>query len=89
MDLFSFYMFKYKSCWCPSRKDSHDSKSCIYAHNMRDFRRPPEIFNYSAEECESISNNQQNNLEFTWEQCPNGLLCKKCHTAVEKLYHPE
>lgn len=58
MDLLSFYMYKYKSCWCPSRKDSHDSKSCIYAHNMRDFRRPPEIFNYSAEECESISNNQ-------------------------------
>ena len=57
MDLLSFYMYKYKSCWCPSRKDSHDSKSCIYAHNMRDFRRPPEIFNYSAEECESISNN--------------------------------
>jgi hypothetical protein len=51
LEIFTFYMFKYKSSWCPNKKDSHDSKSCIYAHNMRDFRRPPEIFNYSPENC--------------------------------------
>ena len=21
--------------------------------------------------------------------CPNGILCNKCHTTVERLYHPD
>jgi hypothetical protein len=75
-----------KLVWCPNRKDSHDSKSCIYAHHMRDFRRPPEIFKYSPEDCEFLSNS---NSERGWEQCPNGLLCNKCHTTIERLYHPD
>jgi hypothetical protein len=87
MDLLTFYMYRYKSSWCPDRKDSHDSKSCIYAHHMRDFRRPPEIFKYAAEDCESMQ--KADGQEYTWELCPNGLLCKKCHTTVEKLYHPD
>ena len=83
LENFTFFMFRYKSCWCPNRKDSHDSKSCIYAHHMRDFRRPPEIFKYSSEDCETMSS------EFGWEMCPSGLLCNKCHTTVERLYHPD
>lgn len=54
MEVFTFYMFKYKSSWCPNKKDSHDSKSCIYAHHTRDFRRPPEIFKYLPEDCETL-----------------------------------
>ena len=54
MDLLIFYMFKYKTAWCPNKKDSHDSKSCIYAHHMRDFRRPPEYFKYSPDDCETL-----------------------------------
>jgi hypothetical protein len=54
MEAFTFYMFKYKSSWCPNKKDSHDSKSCIYAHHTRDFRRPPEIFKYLPEDCETL-----------------------------------
>lgn len=80
-------MFRYKSCFCPHRKDSHDSKKCIYAHHMRDFRRPPEIFKYSAEDCEYVTNSKDS--IYTWELCPKGLLCNKSHTAVEKLYHPD
>ena len=76
-------MFKYKSSWCPDRHESHDSKNCIYAHHMRDFRRPPAYFDYSPEDCEHI----QGNINVT--MCPNGLLCNKAHTAIEKLYHPE
>lgn len=87
LEVFTFYMFRYKSCWCPNRKDSHDSKSCIYAHHMRDFRRPPEIFKYVAEDCENMQIN--NTGEYGWEKCPKGLLCDKCHTTVERLYHPD
>ena len=79
-------MFRYKSCWCPNRQDSHDSKSCIYAHHMRDFRRPPEIFKYAPEDCEFLSNS---NSDKGWELCPSGLLCNKCHTTIERLYHPD
>jgi len=75
-------MFRYKSSWCPNRKDSHDSKACLYAHHMRDFRRPPELFKYTPEDCEVI--NSQG-----WEMCPKGLFCNKCHTTVERLYHPD
>jgi len=87
LEVFTFYMFRYKSCWCPNRKKSHDSKSCIFAHHMRDFRRPPEIFNYSSEDCEAAMNNKDS--EYSWELCPNGLLCNKSHTTVERLYHPD
>jgi len=57
MDPLAFYMFKYKSSWCPNKKDSHDSKSCIYAHHMRDFRRPPEFFRYEPDDCDTLTSN--------------------------------
>jgi hypothetical protein len=67
--------------------ESHDSKACLYAHHMRDFRRPPEIFKYSAEDCEFVQN--LTTSEIGWELCPRGLFCPKCHTTVERLYHSE
>ena len=54
MDVFTFFMFKYKTSWCPNKKDSHDSKSCIYAHHTRDFRRPPDVFKYLPEDCDTL-----------------------------------
>jgi hypothetical protein len=24
-----------------------------------------------------------------WEKCEKGLKCNKCHTTVERLYHPD
>lgn len=48
MNPLTFYMYRYKTSWCPDMKDSHDSKTCIFAHNMRDLRRPPEIFQYTS-----------------------------------------
>ena len=51
-----FFMFYYKTSWCPTKKDSHDSKSCNYAHHTRDFRRPPDIFKYAPEDCETLIN---------------------------------
>ena len=47
-------MYFYKSSWCPNITDSHDSKKCIYAHNMRDFRRPPYLFKYSTRDCGNL-----------------------------------
>ena len=28
-----FYMFLFKTVWCPYREDDHDRKICVYAHN--------------------------------------------------------
>ena len=28
-----FYMFHFKTVWCPYREDDHDRKVCVYAHN--------------------------------------------------------
>jgi len=28
-----FYMFHFKTVWCPYREDDHDRKICVYAHN--------------------------------------------------------
>lgn len=78
-----FYMFYYKTSWCPTKKDSHDSKSCIYAHHTRDFRRPYDLFRYAPEDCETLQNGMG------WDYCENGIKCNKCHTTVERLYHPE
>ncbi len=80
---FTFYMFKYKTAWCPNKKDSHDSKSCVFAHHLRDFRRPPDLFKYQPEDCETLIKG------LGWDKCPNGVLCPKCHTTVERLYHPD
>lgn len=87
-------MFKYKTSWCPNKKDSHDSKSCIFAHHLRDFRRPPELFKYLAEDCDSLIKGVGyefpiNKLNNRWDKCDKGLKCNKCHTTVERLYHPD
>ena len=71
-------MFYYKTSWCPTKKDSHDSKSCIYAHHMRDFRRPPDLFKYAPEDCDTLVNG------VSWDTCPRGIKCNKCHTTVER-----
>ena len=81
-DVLIFYMFWYKTSWCKN-KDAHDSKSCDYAHHTRDFRRPPEYFAYTAEDCPTLANS------LSWSKCKDGILCKKCHTTVERLYHPD
>lgn len=25
----------------------------------------------------------------SWDKCEKGLKCNKCHTTVERLYHPD
>ena len=35
-----FFMYKYKTIWCPDTQH-HDRSTCVYAHNIQDFRRNP------------------------------------------------
>ena len=27
--------------------------------------------------------------EYRWDKCDKGIKCNKCHTTVERLYHPD
>jgi len=46
-----FYLFHFKTVWCPYNEDDHSRDVCVYAHNWQDFRRKPQLFTYSKEMC--------------------------------------
>ena len=46
-----FYLFHFKTVWCPYREDDHDRKACVYAHNWQDYRRKPQLYYYSSNMC--------------------------------------
>jgi hypothetical protein len=41
-----FYLFHFKTVWCPFSDKDHQRDQCVYAHNWQDFRRPPFAFEY-------------------------------------------
>ena len=45
-----FYMFHFKTVWCPYSDASHPRDACVYAHNWQDFRRKPHVFEYEREQ---------------------------------------
>ena len=48
-----FYLFHFKTVWCPYREDDHDRKACVYAHNWQDYRRKPSLYSYSQKMCQN------------------------------------
>jgi hypothetical protein len=44
-----FYMFHFKTVWCPYSDTNHQRDACVYAHNWQDFRRKPHVFDYEKE----------------------------------------
>jgi hypothetical protein len=41
-----FYMFYYKTEFCPFNLTEHDKSKCVYAHNWQDYRRKPDVYSY-------------------------------------------
>jgi len=39
-------MFYYKTEFCPFNLTEHDKSKCVYAHNLQDYRRKPDICSY-------------------------------------------
>ena len=76
----NFFMYRYKTAYCPNIANKHDWTLCIYAHRFTDYRRPPDHFVYSPEECKKI--NQETG------ECPDGDNCGYSHSTAERLYHP-
>jgi len=79
---FDLQTFKVSPC-TRGRNAPHDRKLCVFYHNLRDRRRPPD--GYIAEpcgECFDVDLPQPS-------RCPRGDKCDRCHNRLELLYHPE
>ncbi len=46
-----FFMFYFKTIWCPYSDTTHPRDSCVYAHNWQDYRRKPHLYDYDKEQC--------------------------------------
>lgn len=82
-----FYMFHFKTAWCPFNLTQHDKALCVYAHNWQDYRRKPQIANYDPVPC---SNWKSTDFILNYEDgCHFKDKCTKCHGWKELEYHPQ
>ena len=82
-----FFIFHYKTNWCPFNLISHDKAECVYAHNWQDYRRKPNAFDYEPIACENWDMKKMIN-SYEEDGCAKGIDCKKCHGWKELEYHP-
>lgn len=81
-----FYMFHFKTVWCPFNLTAHDKSLCVYAHNWQDFRRKPSIYHYDPIPCQ---NWKSTDYILNYEDgCPLQEQCNMCHGWKELEYHP-
>jgi len=81
-----FYMFHFKTVWCPFNLTQHDKALCVYAHNWQDYRRKPHLHSYEPTPC---PNWKSTDFILNYEDgCPFKEKCNKCHGWKEHEYHP-
>jgi len=81
-----FFMFHYKTSFCPINHIDHDKSLCVYAHNWQDFRRKPNKYYIQPEVCPDWNNTK---IVLNYEEgCPRGFECQYCHGWKEPEYHP-
>jgi hypothetical protein len=81
-----FFLFHYKTVWCPFNYINHDKGACVYAHNWQDFRRDPRKLNLEPVPCPSW--NPTEHISNYDNACPQGFNCIKCHGWKEYDFHP-
>eukprot|EP00826_Nyctotherus_ovalis_P060348 TRINITY_DN8455_c0_g1_i12.p1 TRINITY_DN8455_c0_g1~~TRINITY_DN8455_c0_g1_i12.p1 ORF type:complete len:505 (+),score=93.17 TRINITY_DN8455_c0_g1_i12:196-1710(+) len=81
-----FYMFHYKTAWCPFNEMNHDREKCVYAHNWQDYRRKPHTHSYRKDQCPNWSASKIINVYL--DGCPNGMKCSCSHGWKEQEFHP-
>ena len=81
-----FYLFHFKTVWCPFNLSYHDKALCVYAHNWQDFRRKPSTFSYKPEACPNW--NLKDFIYVYSDGCPNSNSCKFSHGWKELEFHP-
>lgn len=81
-----FFMFHFKTTYCPINHIMHDRALCVYAHNWQDFRRKPHEYLLRLEMCPDWNREA---IILTYEDgCPRGMSCRYCHGRKELEYHP-
>lgn len=81
-----FFMFLYKTEWCPMNLTHHNKSKCVYAHNLQDFRRKVHESNYSPELCENWD--FKSFVKSSTQHCKLGNACPKSHGWKESEFHP-
>lgn len=81
-----FFMFIFKTVWCPFNLIPHDRGLCVYAHNYQDFRRKPNLCYYDPTPCPNWKTSE---FIVNYEDpCPNHYNCDKSHGWKESEFHP-
>lgn len=81
-----FFLFYYKTQFCPFSYITHDRGNCVFAHNWQDLRRSPYEVTYQPVQCEFWS--QKEFQDYYSDGCANGHTCPKSHGWNELEYHP-
>jgi hypothetical protein len=42
-----FFIFHFKTVWCPYNYINHDTADCVYSHTWIDYRRKPHLYKYN------------------------------------------
>jgi len=82
-----FYMFHFKTVWCPYNEGKHARDECVFAHNWQDFRRKPHIYSYKVDQCPRW--HAQTFIGNFYEGCSQEYRCPFSHGWKEQEYHPE
>lgn len=83
---YDFFIFRYKTEFCPLGNIVHNKNKCVYAHNFQDYRRK-NLQNIEPKKCKNWDLNDAYR-EYT-EGCEFGFNCKYSHGWKEICYHPK
>jgi hypothetical protein len=81
-----FYLFHFKTVWCPFSDKDHLRDQCVYAHNWQDYRRPPHLYDYQPQQCPGWETKK--NIKTYRDGCRWEYRCGLCHGWKELEYHP-
>ena len=81
-----FFLYQFKTEFCPFSKIEHDKYQCVYAHNWQDYKRPY-FKNLKNVQCKNWKIELE--LIFYSEGCAKGFNCEFCHGWKELEYHPK
>ena len=81
-----FFLFYFKTIWCPKSHIPHNRECCNYAHNWQDFRRAPHHYGYAPIQCHNWEANKS--MKTYRDGCPLDYRCGNCHGWKEISFHP-
>jgi hypothetical protein len=81
-----FYLFHFKTVWCPYNETNHKRDECVYAHNWQDYRRKPHLYGYDKDQCSNW--HTRSFISVYSDGCHSQYNCQHSHGWKEQEYHP-